>query len=211
MHRMNRRPTFILALTWVDGMTLGGLLISCAGLFSALHGRLSLAISAMLLAMLVDMLDGMLARRMHWESDFGRYLDSFCDAFTYLALPLFILYQFGMQDAPSLVALFAFLAAGVLRLSRFNIVGTVQESGVEYHLGLQVIWSHLLVAVAFPAWHWLGAEVRYPLAGILLVMSYFMIRNLRFRKPTQYVRLSILILAVAAAYYYLYLTGVFAP
>ena len=211
MRSLSPRPYFILSLTWADAMTLGGLLLSSAGLFSALHGRLTLAIAAMLLAMWVDMLDGILARRMRWESEFGRYLDSFCDACTYLALPLFILYQFGMQDALSLAALFAFLACGLLRLSRFNMVGTVTEAQVEYHLGLQVIWSHLLVAVAFPAWRWLGPDVRYPLAAALFVMSFFMIRNLRVRKPVQYARLTFVILSVAAAYFYLHLIGVSVP
>jgi CDP-diacylglycerol--serine O-phosphatidyltransferase len=202
---------FIVSLTPADGMTLGALGIAGAGLLVALDGLLSLAIALMLLAMLVDMLDGAVARRMGWESEFGRYLDSFADVFTYLLLPLFILFQFGMQDALSVTALFAFLAAGFLRLSRFNIIGTVQEAGVEYHLGLQVIWSHLLVVLVFPAWHWLGDAVRFPVAAVLLGMSFLMVRNLKFRKPTQYPALALLILSVASAYALLHFRGVTAP
>ncbi len=202
---------FIVSLTPADGMTLVALEISGTGLLLALHGLLSLAITLMLLAMLVDMLDGAVARRMGWESDFGRNLDSFADVFTYLLLPLFVLFQFGLQDALSVTALFAFLAAGVLRLSRFNIIGTVREAGVEYHLGLQVIWSQLLVVLVFPAWHWLGDMVRFPVAAVLLGMSFLMLRNLKFRKPTQYPALAVLILAVAAAYLDLHLHGLLAP
>lgn len=208
---MNQRPYFIVSPSGVDILTLGSLLLSSLGLLLALNGALTLAIVLMLLAMFVDMIDGLLARRMELESEFGRYLDSFCDAFAYLALPLFILYQFGMQDPLSMMALFAFLACGILRLARFNILSTVEEAGVKYHLGLQVIWSHLVVVLAFPAWHWLGENVRYPLAVLLLVMSFFMIRNLRFRKPTQYKRLTLLIFSVAAFYFYLHLIGVRTP
>ncbi len=208
---MNQRPYFIISPSWVDMLTLVSLLLSSLGLLSAFHGMLTLAIVLMLLAMFVDMIDGLLARRMKLESEFGRYLDSFCDVFAYLVLPLFILYQFGMQDLFSITALFAFLACGLLRLARFNILSTVEEAGVQYHLGLQVIWSHLVVVLAFPAWWWLGANMRFPLAVLLLVMSFFMVRNLRFRKPTRYKRLTVLIFSVAAFYFYLYLIGVHTP
>lgn len=208
---MKQQPYFIVAPSRVDLLTLVSLLFSSLGLLVAMRGALTLAIVLMLLSMFIDMIDGLLARRLKLESEFGRYLDSFCDVFAYLVLPLFILYQFGMSDPFSLLALFAFLACGILRLARFNILSTVEDAGVKYHLGLQVIWSHLVVVLAFPLWRWLGANVRYPLAVVLLVMSFFMIRNLRFRKPTQYIRLTILIFSVAAFYFYLYSTGIYIP
>lgn len=211
MRGLGKPPYFIVALHWVDALTLGSLALAGLGLLAALQGRLTLAIGLMLLAMVADMFDGALARRFNQATEFGRYLDSFCDVFTYLALPLFVLYQTGMRDALSLLALFAFLASGLLRLSRFNTTGTIEEAGVHYHLGLQVIWSHLLVVLAFPLWRWLGDPARYILAGALGVMSVYMIRNLRFRKPTRYVLLTLLILSVAALYFYLHWMGIDAP
>ncbi len=211
MRGLSKPPYFIITLHWVDALTLGSLALAGLGLLAALHGRLSLAIALMLLAMVADMFDGVLARRFNQATEFGRYLDSFCDVFTYLALPLFVLYQFGMRDALSLTALFAFLASGLLRLSRFNVIGTVEEAGVHYHLGLPVIWSHLLVVLAFPLWWWLGDPARYIIAGALGVMSVCMIRNLRFRKPTRYALLTIIILSVAAVYFYLHSLGIDAP
>ncbi len=208
------REHFIVSLNWIDVITLISLLLACLGLLAALRGRLSLAIAIMLLGMFTDMLDGGLARSTfnpRGETEFGRYLDSFCDVFVYLILPMFVLYQFGMQDLLSLAAIFAFLASGILRLSRFNMIGAIEEAGVKYHLGLQVIWSHLVVVLAFPLWRGWGASTRYLIAAGLLVMSVFMIRNLRFRKPTAYVQLAILILSVAAAYFYLHLAGILAP
>jgi len=208
---MNQRNLFIVSLTSVDLLTLASLLIACLGLLSAFNGTLTLAIGLMTLAMLVDMFDGLLARRLKLSSEFGKYLDGFCDAFTYLLLPLFILFQFGMHDTLSLCALFAFLACGVLRLSRFNIVSTVEEAGVAYHLGLQVIWSHLFVVLAFPLWRWLGISARYPSIIILFVMSIFMILNLRFPKPVRYTLQTFIILSVTAIYFYLHIIGIYAP
>lgn len=208
---MNKRPHLIVSPNWVDWLTLSSLLLSVIGLLCAVQENLSLAIVFMLLAMFVDMLDGLLARRFGLESEFGRYLDSFCDVFTYLVLPLFILYQFGMQDMFSVAALFIFLASGLMRLSRFNIVGTVEEKDVQYHVGLQVVWSQLVVVLAFPVWHWLGSLARYPLSLVLMLMSFFMVRNILVRKPTRYTLLTVIILSVAGLYAYLYFSGIRTP
>lgn len=208
---MNQRSPFIVSLTWVDSLTLVSLLLACLGLLSAWIGTLTLAISLMTLSMFVDMLDGFIARRSKMESEFGKYLDSFCDVFTYLLLPLFILFQFGMRDTLSICGLFTFLVCGLLRLSRFNIVGTIEDEGTAYHIGLQVFWSQLLVVLAFPVWRWLGESARYPLVIILLVMSIFMIRNLRFPKPVKYELQTFIILSVTVIYFYLHLIGVATP
>ena len=208
---MNEKKYFIISLNRADWLTLSSLLLCSLGLLSALHATLTLAIGLMLLAMFVDMLDGLIARYMKLEREFGRYLDSFCDVFTYLVLPMFILYQFGMQDTLSIFALFLFLVCGILRLSHFNIIGVIEHSGVAYHLGLQVIWSQLLVVFAFPLWMWLGKTAHYALILILLLMSLFMIRSLRFPKPTHYTFQAVVILSVTLLYFYLHLIGIYVP
>ncbi|MBN8580954.1 MAG: CDP-alcohol phosphatidyltransferase family protein [Anaerolineae bacterium] len=208
---MNQKRYFIVSPTWVDFLTLGSLWLACLGLFLAYYAHLSLAIVFMLMAMFVDMFDGLLARRLKLESEFGKQLDSFCDVFTYLVLPLYILFQMGMNDLLSLTILFIYLVCGLLRLSKFNLVGVIEAEGSVYHLGLQVIWSHLFVVLAFPIWLWLDETARYILIPILLLMSIFMISNLRFPKPTRYLLQTFIILFVTIFYFYLHLIGVYTP
>ena len=208
---MNDKKYFIISLTWVDWLTLLSFLFASLGLTSALHQKLTLAIAFMLIAMFIDMLDGFLARRMNLESDFGRYLDSFCDTVIYLFLPMFILYQFGMQDWLSLFAFFVFILCGFLRLSRFNIIGSVNENGTAYYIGLQVFWSQLLVVLAFPFWAWLKEDAQYPLLIIILVMSFFMIRDIKFPKPVYYIPQTIIIILVTLIYICLHFTGIDSP
>ena len=207
----NQRPAFIVSLSWVDVLTLGSLLLACVGLLAALNGRLSLATAIMLLALGSDILDGALARRFGRTTELGRYLDSFGDVITYLFLPMFILYQFGLRDMLSLAVLFGYIAAGVLRLSHYNVAGVMTDDDGLYYLGLPVIWSHLLVVPAFPLWRWWGAAARFPILLALLLMSVYMLRNFRFRKPTGYVGLGLLIGGLASLYAGLHLAGVFAP
>jgi CDP-diacylglycerol--serine O-phosphatidyltransferase len=192
-------------------MTLASLVSAGLGIFLAASNFLTLAIVLMVLSMLIDMLDGMLARKYKLESGFGRQLDSFCDVFTYLVLPLFILYQFGMKDALSIILLFIFLTCGLLRLSRFNVEGTVERDGIQYHLGLQVFWSQIVVVLVFPVWHWSGSAARYLMFILLPSMSGLMIMNILVPKPTRYRLLSILILSTAAIFTFLHLRGVYTP
>lgn len=211
MHGIKRDAFFIISLNWVDVLTLAGLLTACTGLVYAYQGSISLAIALMLIAMFIDMIDGMIARRLRLESEFGRFLDSFCDVFIYLVLPLFILYQMGMQSPLSLIVLFSFLTAGLLRLSLFNIIGTVEEKGVAYHQGLQVIWSHLVVVLAFPGLFWLQNGTHTALLAILPAISLLMISNWRFPKPIWYKTQAFILISVTAAYVYLHLVGIHTP
>ncbi len=211
--RRFERLTF-LRLAPADWVTLGSLALACASLRSALQERLSLAIALMVLAMLTDMLDGPVARRSTGPRPFGMQLDSFIDVFVYLMAPALILYQLGQRDLFSLAALLAYSAAGVLRLSHFNLVGAepdAQRPGVTRHVGLPVIWSQLLAALAFPAWHVWGPAIRPVIALILLIQSALMVSQLRFRKLTWYLPQAALILAIAAAYLALHLQGRFRP
>lgn len=205
------KHTFIISLDWIDALTIGSLLIACAGIWSALRGMLSLAIALMLLAMFTDMLDGMLARATRGGTEFGRYLDSFCDVFTYLLLPMLVLYQFGMQDTLSLIALFIYILAGILRLSHFNMHGIQNKGGKDYHVGLPVFWSQLLIVLAFPLWYWTAEKAKTILLSVLFIMSYFMITRNLFPKPVRYRFLTILILSVAASYFYLHFIEIRIP
>lgn len=210
----NDSPLTFLRLAPADWVTLGSLVLACGSLLAALRLQLSLAIALMALAMLTDMLDGPVARRTTGPRPFGTQLDSFIDVFVYLVAPALILYQLGLRDPLSLAGLLAYCAAGVLRLSHFNLVGAEPHPlrpGVVRHVGLPVIWSQLLVALTFPAWGLWGPAVEPVIAVILLAQSALMVSQLRFRKLTWYLPQALLILAVAGAYLALHLQGRYRP
>lgn len=197
-------------MTPADWITLTSLVLACASLLAALRLQLSLAIALFVLAMFSDMLDGPVARRSGGPRPFGTQLDSLGDVFIYLMAPALVLYQLGQRDALSLAGLLAYCLAGVLRLAHFNLVGAEPDPNrpqVRFHVGLQVIWSQLLTALAYPAWQYWGPAARPIIAVCLLVMSALMISRLRFRKPTWYRAQAVVILAVAGAYLAAHLRG----
>lgn len=87
------------------------------------------------LAMIFDVLDGMLARLVKVTSDFGGQLDSLCDAISFGAAPAFLILRLG-QDWDSFLVrnIFAciaglFMACAIIRLAKYNLENTDLETG----------------------------------------------------------------------------------
>ena len=103
------------------------LLALCAGLTAirvAVEGKIDWAIAAIVLAALLDGIDGRLARMLKGTSRFGAELDSLADFVNFGVAPALILYFWGLQELKSagwIVALVFAICAG-LRLARFNVM-----------------------------------------------------------------------------------------
>lgn len=124
----------------------------CLGIVFAFEGELHLATYAILIAAVLDFLDGMLARWLKAYSELGKQLDSLADMVSFGILPSVIIYQIFLlspQTAPysSWLNYSAFLIAvfSGLRLAKFNI--DTRQS--ENFIGLPTPANSLLIA-SFP-------------------------------------------------------------
>lgn len=90
----------------------------------AIIGNLRVAALLILLAAVLDTLDGFLARRLGADSDIGAELDSLADFLDFGAAPAVILHVWLLQQMPGLgwAAALAFVIAAALRLARFNVM-----------------------------------------------------------------------------------------
>jgi CDP-diacylglycerol---serine O-phosphatidyltransferase len=103
------------------------LLALCAGLTSirmAIEGRLDLALGAIVLAAMLDGVDGRVARLLKGTSRFGAELDSLADFVNFGVAPALILYFWGLHDLRSVgwIAALVFALCCGLRLARFNVM-----------------------------------------------------------------------------------------
>lgn len=101
------------------------LLSLCAGLTSirmGFEGRVDMAVYAILIAAVLDGLDGRLARYLRVTSKFGAELDSLSDFLSFGVAPPLLLFVWNFHDINSFgwVAVVLFAIAGALRLARFN-------------------------------------------------------------------------------------------
>jgi CDP-diacylglycerol--serine O-phosphatidyltransferase len=86
-------------------------------------GRASILL---LFAMLFDLLDGRVARITRTQSSFGLQLDSLADVISFGVAPALLVYKSALSRYPvaGLLASFVFVACGVIRLARFNVLAS---------------------------------------------------------------------------------------
>lgn len=107
----------------------------CAGLTAirmAAYGAFSMAIALIILAAVLDGVDGRLARALGSDSPMGAELDSLADAINFGVAPAFVLYFWALEPARELgwVAALIYALCCVLRLARFN-VGIKAENATD--------------------------------------------------------------------------------
>jgi CDP-diacylglycerol--serine O-phosphatidyltransferase len=80
----------------------------------------------LLFAMLFDLLDGRVARLTRTQSSFGLQLDSLADVISFGVAPALLIYKSALSRYPTagLLASFLFVACGVIRLARFNVLSS---------------------------------------------------------------------------------------
>ena len=103
------------------------LLALCAGLTAirvAVEGKIDWAIAAIVVAALLDGIDGRIARMLKGTSRFGAELDSLADFVNFGVAPALILYFWGLQELKSAgwIAALVFAICAGLRLARFNVM-----------------------------------------------------------------------------------------
>jgi CDP-diacylglycerol---serine O-phosphatidyltransferase len=144
-----------------DILTLGNAACGTISIFAAMvyvdsrHMRAMVTALALLpLALVLDVLDGTVARWRQRHSAMGRELDSLADVISFGVAPAALAYAAGMRGAWDVAVLCYFVCCGVSRLARFNI--TAEElSGaagkVKYFEGTPIPSSLVLVAIVVAA------------------------------------------------------------
>jgi CDP-diacylglycerol--serine O-phosphatidyltransferase len=103
------------------------LLALCAGLTSirfAIEGKFEIAVLAILVAAVLDGIDGRIARALKGSSRFGAELDSLADFMDFGVAPGLLLYLWSLHQLKTVgwVAVLFFAIAAALRLARFNVM-----------------------------------------------------------------------------------------
>lgn len=175
---------FIVRLNMVDILTLSGALLSCISIALMLNGKLELSLGVLYLAVIADAFDGILARRLKLERDFGRYLDGFVDTLDYLIAPALFVFLWGFDQWYQGLLLIVFIMCGFIRLSVFNQVGNI--SSADHRLsywGAPVFWSTLALGPIFIAEGFVSKELLLHLLTLILpLFSVAMLHNGRYYK-----------------------------
>ncbi len=191
-----------------NAITSAALCSGLTGIRFAIGGNYEAAVLAVVLAGLLDGIDGRVARLMKAQSRFGAELDSLSDAIAFGVAPALILYLWSLSQVPRF-GWFAALALAVccaLRLARFN--ASIDLPGQPHKLAgfMTGVPAPAGAGLAFlPLYLWFVSglpEFRNPvLVGIwALAIAFLMISNLptlswATLRPRRAIRLEVIALA----------------
>jgi len=102
--------------------TTAALFFGFYAIVQAMNNHFGNAAIAIFVAMVLDGLDGRIARLTHTQSEFGAQYDSLSDMVSFGAAPALVMYEWALKDLGKLgwIAAFVYCAGTALRLARFN-------------------------------------------------------------------------------------------
>lgn len=191
-----------------NALTIAGLFAGFYAVVAAMKGFYDVAAIAIFIAMIFDGFDGRVARMTRTESTFGAELDSLADIVSFGIAPALVIYSWALQDLHKAgwLASFIFVAAGAMRLARFNTQAT--SASKQYFQGLPipaaagVLASSVLLCTVYnvSVGFWLSVLVAIITAGTGLLMisrvRYYSFKDFNFRHKIPFILLLLLLLIV---------------
>lgn len=208
--KFRRRGIYILP----NLMTLGALFAGFYAVIAGMSGNFNEAGWAILIAAILDGLDGRIARLTNTQSAFGEQFDSLSDMISFGMAPALIVFSWALAplDRIGWAASFIYMSCAAMRLARFNVqAGTVSK---RYFVGLQSPLAAGLVTF-FP---WVATRYEIPVtagvaygaatltvfAGLLMISNYryFSFKEIHIKGTVPYLVFvgAIVLLVVIAQY-----------
>lgn len=160
--------------------TVGNMFAGFYAVVSVLNGQFQGAAIAIGIAVVLDGLDGRVARLANVASDFGLQLDSLADVISFGIAPALLLYSWGLSDLGNFArfSAFMYLTCGATRLARFNISvrDLKQFAGLPIPAGAAFIAAtvHFFVEPSH------SVLFRFFLVGITYSLSLLMVSTIRY-------------------------------
>lgn len=169
-------------------MTVSALCAGVTAIRFAVEGHFKLAVALILLAAILDGLDGRLARLLRSESQIGAELDSLCDFVNFGVAPGFIIWLWALQDmkAAGWIAVLVYVVACLMRLARFNLGNRAIDKTAE-QTGFQGVPSPAGAMLVFLPMFLAFTLQTEPFHGGLIALYMALVGGMmvgRFRTPS---------------------------
>lgn len=184
--RKRRRGIYLLPSLFTTGALFAGFY----AIVAALRGDFSPAAIAILVAMVLDGLDGRVARMTDTQSDFGAEYDSLSDMVSFGVAPALIVYEWSLRHVGEVAAswsqlgwliAFIYTACCALRLARFNTqVGKTDKrffQGLASPSAAAVMVGMVWVASSFGI---SGNDLMVPAFAVTLASGLLMVTSLPY-------------------------------
>jgi CDP-diacylglycerol--serine O-phosphatidyltransferase len=155
----------------------------------AINGRFDLATVGIFSAMVLDSLDGRVARMTNTQSAFGEQMDSLSDMVSFGAAPALIAYVWTLKELGrwGWIAAFVYCACAALRLARFNCIAAANADKPDKDFsGFPIPAAAGLIASLTLFMLWLQADARTigpwknALPPLLIFLSFMMFSHVKY-------------------------------
>ena len=149
--------------------TVGNIFCGYYAILATMRGNYDLAAYAIGIAIILDMLDGRIARLTNSSTGFGLQLDSLADVISFGIAPSVLALVWGLSTVEhrlAWTAAFTFTICGAMRLARFN----VQAEHLKHFVGLPIPAGGGAIAALV---HFFGDPIKNPLGGNLMTAAVF--------------------------------------
>ena len=192
--------------------TTASLFAGVYAIFASIQGQYVHAAVAIPISLILDGLDGRIARMTHTTSRFGVEYDSLSDLVAFGVAPSVLAYTWSLSAFGKWgwLAAALFTTCGALRLARFNVQIGVIDS--RYFNGLAIPAAAIVVASTVLLYFYLGGEGTFPHVGILvgiISLSLLMVSSIKFysfkdlhfltREPFMTVVLAVILMIIVLA------------
>jgi len=158
-------------------ITLLNIIFGTLSLIYTMRGDFNTAAIFILLAVLMDSLDGKVARRLDIMSQLGKELDSLCDLVSFGVAPALLIYAQVLDPyifSLGVLAAVLYIVCGAFRLARFNVLNIS-----DYFIGIPITMAGAIVAVISLLAAWLPSTL---ILAILLLLAIMMVSNFKVPK-----------------------------
>jgi len=198
---LRRRGIYLLP----NAFTTANLFCGFYAIVMAMNLKFDYAAIAIFAAMLLDSVDGRVARLTNTQSEFGAQYDSLSDMLSFGAAPALVVYEWSLRGMGKLgwLAAFVYCAGAALRLARFNTnIGVVDK---RYFQGLPspasaalvtgFIWLMDDLGFAGPELSWFAWGITL-YAGLTMVTNvpFYSFKEINFRKSVPFIAIFLIVL-----------------
>ena len=205
--KVRRRGIYLLP----NLFTTGALFFGFFAVVSAIDGRYEAAAISIFVAMILDGLDGRVARLTNTQSKFGAEYDSLADMVSFGAAPALVAFSWSISELGKLgmAASFIYVACAALRLARFNT--QIDTADKNFFTGLASPAAAAVVTATVWVCHdfgWAGQEtplviqvgvaVMVALCGVLMILNvpYHSFKGFDLRGRVPFVALLAVVLVI---------------
>ncbi len=192
-----------------NAFTTAALFCGFYAIVMAMNQKFEFASLAIFIAMVLDSLDGRIARLTNTQSEFGAQYDSLSDMVSFGVAPALVVYQWSFVGMGKLgwLAAFVYCAGAALRLARFNT--NIEVVDKRYFQGLPSPAAAALVAgfiYLMNDFGFDGKDLRWfawiitLFAGLTMVTNvpFYSFKDINFRKSVPFIMVFIIVLVIVA-------------